>query len=106
MMPPMTPPSPHAFEREHGFTEAEWLRCLPHAVGPHALERLEPGAANVRLLGGGLLTLRWKVLPDRRIALLRMPRLGVRYVFDAEVSDVQRDDFLRQFDRYLQRGGG
>ena len=102
----MSPACPSAFEREHGFTEGEWMRCLPGAVAPHALERLAPGAADVRLQGGGRLTLRWKVLPERRIALLCMPRLGVRYVFDPEVGGARRDEFLRGFDRFIQRGGG
>lgn len=100
-----TPASPSAFEREHALTEAEWLRVLPMAVDPHGLERLAPCAADVRLQDGGLMTLRWKILPDRRIALLRLPRLGVRYVFDPEVRAEARDAFMRRFDACLERGG-
>ena len=99
---------PVAFEREQGFTESEWHRCLPGAVGPHALALLAPGQARVSLTpdrGGGWLHLSWVVLPHRRIALLSMPRLAVHYRFEA-VDAAARREFMRYFDLYMQRGGG
>jgi hypothetical protein len=98
------PETPRAFEREHGCTEAEWLRCLPGAVGPHALLALGPGAAQVRI-GAGSLHLHWTALPPRRIALVTLPRMAVRYTFD-HVDAPARGEFMRYFDLYMQRGGG
>ena len=94
------------FEREHGSTEADWLRCLPGAVGAHRLMLGPPGEATVDIGDGGQLHLRWQVLPERRIALMRMPRMQVHYRFSGALSDDERTRFLRFFDLFLQRGGG
>ena len=104
----LLPPAPPAFEREQGITEADWLACLPGAAGPHRLELQPPGRATVHIetgQGPGQLHLQWQVLPDRRIALLRMPRLQVAYRFEA-LADDERQRFMRYFDLFLQRGGG
>jgi hypothetical protein len=92
-----------AFEREHGFTPAQWLDGLPGAVGAHALE-LGAGEATVRI-DDGALRLQWTVLPPRQIALMRLPRLAVRYRFSG-VSQPARAEFMRYFDLFMQRGGG
>jgi hypothetical protein len=94
-----------AFDREQGFTPQEWLSGLRGAVGAHRLE-LGPqqGQALVRI-GAGTLHLQWSELPPRRIALLRLPRLAVRYRF-SNVPPFERIAFMRYFDLYLQRGGG
>jgi hypothetical protein len=94
---------PGRFERDYGCTEGEWLRWLPGAVGPHALET-GPGCATVRI-GGGLLSLRWAALPPRRIALLSLPHMAVHFAFD-EVDAADQAVFMRYFDLYMQRGGG
>jgi len=102
----MRPEVPAAFEREQGFTDSEWQRCLPGAVGAHALVLPAPGQAVVTLAGGlGTMHLSWTVLPPRRIALLSMPRLAVRYRFDGTDAGARRE-FMRYFDLYTQRGGG
>lgn len=92
------------FERDHGCTEAEWLGWLPDAVHGHELQRPTPTRAVVPL-GGGTLTLDWAVLPPRQIALIRLPRLGVRYAF-ADVDEATRLRFMKRFDLHIQRGGG
>ncbi len=92
-----------AFEREMGCTEAEWLMWLPGAVGAQQLS-LHPQAARVSI-GAGALQLDWTVLPPRQIALARLPRLQVRFRFDALDAE-QRRAFMRYFDLYMQRGGG
>jgi hypothetical protein len=97
-------PVPETFEREHGFTESDWLRTLPGAVRDHTLSLPTPGAATV-VLGAGALQLAWTVLPPRQIALLRAPRLAVRYRFDGVDADA-RAAFMRYFDLFLHRGGG
>jgi len=93
-----------AFEREHGLTEAEWQAALPGAAAPHALA-CGPGAQARVAIGSGRLELAWTVLPPRRIALMHMPRLAVRYRFIG-VADAERQRFMRGFDRFMQRGGG
>ncbi len=94
-----------AFDREQGFTPQEWLNGLRGAVGAHRLELgALQGQALVRI-GAGTLQMQWTELPPRRIALLRMPRLAVRYRFN-DVPAQERTAFMRYFDLYLQRGGG
>ena len=100
----VAPEIPASFEREQGFTEAEWQRCLPGAVREHALALPAPGRAVVNI-GTGTLQLGWTVLPPRRIALISMPRLAVRYRFDGVDAQARRE-FMRYFDLYTQRGGG
>lgn len=92
------------FEREQGFAEADWLRCLPGAVRGAAIDLATPGTARVAV-GSGLLTLRWQVMPPRCIGLVRFLRLAVHYHFEA-VGDDERQAFMKYFDLYTQRGGG
>ncbi len=100
----MAPEIPAFFEREQGFTAAEWQRCLPGAVRDRTLALTSPERAVVDI-GAGTLTLSWTALPPRRIALISMPRLAVRYCFDG-VDAAARREFMRYFDLYTQRGGG
>ncbi|MFN4352961.1 MAG: hypothetical protein ACK4F6_19365, partial [Hylemonella sp.] len=72
---------PATFEREHGCTETEWRRWLPGAVGDHGWRHVGDHGAEIEI-DAGRLRLSWAVLPPRRIALLAMPRLAVRYRFD------------------------
>ena len=97
---------PHGFEREHGCTEADWLRDLPGAVGRHRLTLHGPNNAEVAIESGGALSLRWEPLPERRIALIRLPRMRVRYAFGEGVSADVRATFMRLFDLHMRRGGG
>ena len=94
---------PASFDRDVGCTEAEWLGWLPGACGMHALA-LAPGAATVAI-GAGRLELAWSPLPARVIALMRMPRMAVRFRFEG-LADDARQVFMRRFDLYMQRGGG
>lgn len=102
---------PARFTREYGCTLPDWARDLPGAVGAQPLELPEPGQARVRLGppgapgSDGSLHLQWQVLPPRQIALVRLPRLQVDFVFDA-VSPEARAGFMRRFDLFMQRGGG
>lgn len=95
---------PTEFRREQGFTEADWLSCLPGAVRDCPLAITDPGRAAVQI-GGGTLHLAWQVMPPRRIALMRMPVLATHYRFDG-VAEADRLEFMKFFDLYTQRGGG
>lgn len=101
----MQPAHPPEFSREHGCTEAEWLAWLPAAVNGRPWQQPAPGQARVPLAGGAL-HLAWQPLPERRIALVRLPRLQVHYRFEPGIADAERQAFMRYFDLYLQRGGG
>ena len=91
------------FERDMGTTEAEWLAALSRACGEHPIT-LSAGQAQVRI-GPGQLHLHWHPLPPRVIALLRMPRLAVRFAFEGVPED-ERLRFMKRFDLTMQRGGG
>lgn len=94
---------PASFDRDTGGTEGEWLQRLPGACRGLPLE-IEGRRARVGLDGGSLL-LAWEVLPPRKIAAMRFPRLMVAFRFEG-VADAAREAFMRHFDLYMQRGGG
>lgn len=96
---------PAAFSREQGCTEAEWLDWLPGAVDGRALA-LQSGQARIEPIGSGGLTILWRALEPRRIALISLPRLAVDFRFDADVEACERQRFMRRFDLWMQRGGG
>jgi len=94
---------PDRFERDMGTSETEWLTALPRALGHHAYVL---GAGQVRVhIGDGHLQLQWHTLPPRVIALLRLQRLAVSFVFDGVEEDA-RQRFMQHFDLTMQRGGG
>ena len=95
---------PASFEREYGCTEQEWLRWMPEAVHGHPWAQPAPGHLRVAI-GRGLLTLEWQALTPRVIALIRLPRLAVRFEF-LDVEPDARAAFMKRFDLHLQRGGG
>jgi hypothetical protein len=94
---------PFEFEREMGCTADELRMWLPGASGGRPIEWRDGGATVA--LDAGQAMLAWRALEPRRIALLVMPRLHVR--FEARGADEgawQR--FMKHFDLYTQRGGG
>ncbi len=94
---------PAAFEREMGCTAGELVGWLPGAGGGRPVA---VGAQRAEVaIGTGRLELTWQVLPPRRIALIVLPRLQVRFAF-TDVGDDDRQRFMRHFDLYTQRGGG
>lgn len=96
---------PERFERDMGTTEAEWLAALPRAIGPSGQWSLDGERGAVVHVGAGTLRISWRVLPERRIALLVMQRLGVTFEFQG-VDAGQRLAFMKPFDLAMQRGGG
>lgn len=94
---------PAVFERDVGCTEAAWQAMLPAALGTCTWQR--QGNTVCADIPPGTLTLSWDVLPERVIALVRLPRLGVRFAFTG-LDAGQRHTFMKRFDLYTQRGGG
>lgn len=103
----MLPDPGPRFERDYGCTEAEWRSWLPRATHGHdwAYDGAEPACAAQVQVDGGTLRLAWRVLEPRRIALIVLPRLEVRFEYHG-VPEAARQAFQRRFDASLQRGGG
>lgn len=91
------------FERDMGCTEAELRRWLDGALPGRPLRATPQGT--VATIGAGHLTLAWQALPPRQIALMCMPRLHVSFDFE-HVDEALRQQVMRYFDLYTQRGGG
>ena len=99
----MAPALPERFERDMACSEADWLRLLPPALAPYPWQR---EGLTVRVtIGEGQLVIDGAPLPPRRIALLTLPMLRARFVFDGVPAE-RRAAFMRQFDLYTHRGGG
>jgi hypothetical protein len=94
---------PLTFEREMGCTAEELRAWLPGASGGRSVT-WRNGGADVALDDGSV-ALEWQALPPRRIALLTMPRLHVRFRAHG-VDEAAWQRFMRHFDLYTQRGGG
>ena len=94
---------PARFERDMGCTEQEWLGWLPAAMGDVLWQR--EVACVTAVLSTGRLIISWQIAEPRAIALVRIPRMLVRFVF-VDVPDDERHRFMKRFDLYMQRGGG
>ena len=96
------------FSREMGCTIAEWWSWLPQAIGPHPWQR-EGDAVHIQIHANGTLLghlhMDWQELAPRQIALIRIPCLLVNFSFTG-LDALQRYQFMRRFDLYMQRGGG
>lgn len=91
-------------EREMGFERADFLRVLPKGLRCEFVV-VEGDTVHAQASGGRRLTVRLQEKPRRRIALLSLPVLGVRFEFDGYNEDEARD-LLATFDKHVHRGGG
>lgn len=87
-----------------GCTQADWLRCLPEAIGAHAWQA-DADSVRVHLGAAATLAIRWQQAEPREMALARIPRLIVTFQF-VSVDERTRLAFMTRFDLYMQRGGG
>ena len=102
----MTPTHvPERFARTMACTAQELLGWLPRALPEAQLEQAADGRGCTARWPEGSLTLQWQTLPERRIALLRMPQLQVDFAWDG-LDAQQRYRRQRFFDLSTQRGGG
>jgi hypothetical protein len=90
-------------DREMGCTRAEFLRWLPGA-SRHAPLRAE-GDDLALSVAGGVVRISLEERPPRRVALISLPVLAVRFRFEGLAEEARRD-FLAWFDHYTRRGGG
>jgi len=89
-------------EKDMALTREDFARLLPEAA--HGLPwRVEDGV--YRIGGAAGVDIRLEPLPDRRIALIALPRLRVTLAFRGWPAEEQRA-FLDRFDTAFRRGGG
>lgn len=94
---------PLAFEREMGCTETELRGWLPGASRDACIEWRDAGAEIA--LATGTVSITWRRGEPRRIALVTLPRLHVRFE-SRGVDEAAWQRFMHFFDLYTQRGGG
>jgi hypothetical protein len=94
---------PSAFEREMGCTAEELRAWLPGASGDRGIAWRSDGADIG--LDAGTVSIAWEALEPRRIALVTLPRLRVRFAATG-VDAAAWQRFMRHFDLYTLRGGG
>ena len=95
---------PPDFDREMAGTLQEWKARLPRAMGSVDWCWQGQSAVSARLSTGHA-HIGWAPMPDRVIALMRLPRLFVQFRFEG-VDDQTRLQFMKHFDLVMQRGGG
>ena len=93
------------FKRDMGYSATDFFRILPSAIKgyTHTVE------ANTVTINGvhedQSVELIVKPLPDREIGMIRIPRIEVEFSF-TNFSERERKEFMINFDRSYQRGGG
>jgi len=95
------------FERIMGCRAAELLNWLPRAL-PGANLAIESDAEAGRCRAtfeDGLLLIEWRALEPAQIALLKIPRLAIRFNYSG-LGEARRQEVQGHFDRATQRGGG
>lgn len=95
------------FERLMGCRAVELANWLSRAL-PGADLELESQSESGRcraLFEDGLLLIEWQVLEPRKIALLLMPQLKVRFSYSG-LGQARRLEVQNFFDLATQRGGG
>lgn len=95
------------FERIMGCKSEELLSWLDKALPGAQLETSvenDRGVCHANYPDGSLI-IEWETLPPRRIALLAIPQLKVRFCYQG-LSMNRRQKIQCLFDRATQRGGG
>jgi hypothetical protein len=96
---------PASFERLMGCSLGEFLSWLPRAL-PDAAVNIDMASTKCTArMPWGCLDLAWSVLPPRRIALLEIPQLSVRFSYSGATED-ERYAMQKRFDLATMRGGG
>ena len=86
-----------------GLTHADFFRTLPSAMGQ--LNYQVKGYSITAGQNGKQLRIELGPQLERRIALLHIPYVNVRIIFQG-YSDAETQAFLDYFDSRFQRGGG
>ena len=94
-----------SFKRDMGYSATEFFRILPSALKGynHTVEDNRVIVNGVEKDQG--LEMVVSRLPDRKIGMIRIPRIEVEFSF-RNFSENERKEFMTNFDRSYQRGGG
>lgn len=95
--------APFDFSWDMSISRAEFERSLPDAVDNVAYT--VQGAVFAHQADGRCWCIELEALPDRVIALLRLPRHRVSFSLRG-YDDAARVAWIARFQRYFQRGGG
>lgn len=102
----MTPTHvPEHFDRAMGCTAAELISWLPRSLPDAQLAIDTALGCCVATWPEGSLRMQWTILPERCIALLRIPQLQVHFVFQG-LDGAARYARQKYFDLHTHRGGG
>lgn len=95
--------APFEFSWDMSISRIEFERSLPEAVDnvPYVID----GSVFAYAGGGRSWRITLQPLPDRVIALLRLPRHRVGFHLDG-FDAAARTAWIERFARYFQRGGG
>ena len=94
-----------SFKRDMGYSETEFFRILPSALKgfTYTVDGNRVSINGVDKDQG--LEMIVSRLPDRKIGMIRIPRIEVEFSFH-NFSENERKQFMTNFDRSYQRGGG
>ena len=93
------------FSRDMGYSENEFFHTLPTAIRDYEFVREGTRVTITHPQRDHQLELQVVPLPDRKIALMRIPRVEVNFSFK-NFSTAERDQFMAFFEQSFQRGGG
>ena len=97
------------YRAEMGFSHAELLQCLPAAVAPYTINRLDENDSTSFVLSlsgeGRVAHLHLESEKTREIASIKLPVTVITIEFE-NFSETHYREFINRFKKYLQRGGG
>lgn len=96
---------PVRFERDMGYSEKEFFRVLPSALGDYQFRVQDKQILIEHPKHPHRIKLEITPLPDRRLGAFRIERIDVQFEL-LNMTDTERMSFMRRFDRRFQRGGG
>lgn len=103
----MTPEARVTVVKDMAVTHAEFARGIGRLVPTRGTGRDSAAGSPVLQIPwrGGVVEVRLGPETTRRLGMMSIPRTRVVLTFTG-LSGGERDDFIRQFDRRFQRGGG
>jgi len=93
--------------REMGCSIEDLVRWFPLAMGDlHSLANLKIDGNPLFLVNDPLIEVVGFSKPARKIALLHIPVLELKIIFDKSLTPSQCEKAIQRFDLYTRRGGG
>lgn len=95
----------NSFTRDMGYSVTEFLRILPRAAHDYCLSIVGFEVSITQPEAHQELKLTITPLPDRQLAMMRLPHVQVHFEFMG-FDEAQREQFMNNFDKSYHRGGG